>query len=97
MTRLSTDLQDAAARPYFLWDEDTTVAELRSAIEYAEPEEWARLVGKVMREARDADVWHFVTPRAVWERRALLDRYLGRRRAFWNYLLDGWHADGYLA
>jgi len=67
MTRLSTNLSDPAARPYFLWDEDTTVAELRSAIEHAEADEWARLVGKVMREARDTDVWHFVTPRTVWE------------------------------
>lgn len=96
MTRLSTNLRDPAARPYFLWDEDTTVAELRSAIELAEPEEWARLVGKVMREARDPDVWHFVTPHEVWERRAELDRYLGRRRAFWRYLLEAWHRDGFL-
>lgn len=96
MARLSTDLHDPAARPYFLWDEETTVAELRSAIARAEPEEWARLVGKLMREARDTDVWLFVKPRAVWERRALLDRYLGRRRAFWQYLLEGWHRDGYL-
>ena len=96
MRQLSTDLRDPAARPYFLWDEDTTVAELRSAIERADPEEWAQLVGKVMREARDTDVWCFVTPRAVWERRSLLDRYLGRRRAFWLYLLEGWHRDGSL-
>lgn len=96
MARLSTNLHDPHARPYFLWDEETTVAELRSAIERAEPEEWARLVGKMMREARDTDVWLFVTPRAVWERRGSLDRYLGKRRPFWNYLLEGWHRDGYL-
>ena len=97
MTPLSTNLSDQAARPYFLWDEDTTVAELHSAISHAAPEEWARLVGKMMREARDTDVWRFVTPRAVWERRSLLDRYWGRRRAFWYYLLEGWHRDGYLS
>jgi hypothetical protein len=97
MAQLSTNLHDPSARPYFLWDEETTVAELRAAIERAEPEEWARRVGKMMREARDTDVWLFVTPRAVWERRALLDRYLGRRRAFWQYLLEGWHQDGYLS
>jgi hypothetical protein len=96
MAPLSTNLKDPTARPYFLWDEDTTVAELHAAIGRAEPEEWARLVGKMMREARDTDVWCFVTPQAVWERRALLDRYLGRRRAFWQYLLEGWHRDGYL-
>jgi hypothetical protein len=97
MARLSTDLRDPAARPYFLWDEPTTVAQLRSAIEKASPEEWARLVGKVMREARDTDVWHFVSPRAVWERRSLLERYWGRRRAFWQYLLEGWYKDGFLS
>lgn len=97
MARLSTNLEDPTVRPYFLWDEDTTVAQLRSAIEQSEPEEWARLVGKLMREARDTDVWHFVEPRAVWERLTLLDRYLGRRRAFWHYVLDGWHRDGFLS
>jgi hypothetical protein len=98
MTRLSTNLRDPTARPYFLWDEEaTTVAELRAAIAAANPEEWARLVGKVMREARDTDVWHFATPQEVWKRKASLDRYLGRRRAFWHYLLDGWHRDGYLS
>ena len=51
MTRLSTNLRDPSARPYFLWDEDTTVAELRSAIEHAEPAEWARLVGTCARRA----------------------------------------------
>lgn len=96
MTRLSTNLRDPDARPYFLWDEDTTVADFRSALASADADEWARLVGKLMREARDTDVWQFVSPRAVWERRAQLDRYLGRRRAFWQYLLEGWHNDGYL-
>ncbi|MDD9938222.1 MAG: hypothetical protein OXT09_31720 [Myxococcales bacterium] len=83
-------------RPYFLWDEDTTVAGFRSALESADEAEWARLVGKLMREARDTDVWLFVSPQAVWERRSSIDRYLGRRRGFWRYLLEGWHRDGYL-
>ncbi|MEY4577124.1 MAG: hypothetical protein RL701_1827 [Pseudomonadota bacterium] len=96
MTQLSTNLRDPAVRPYFLWDEKTTVAEFRSAIELAQPHEWARLVGKMMREARDTDVWHFVSPREVWRHRAQLDRYLGRRRDFWHYLLDGWNRDGFL-
>lgn len=96
MTRLSTDLSDPTARPYFLWDEETTVGQLRCSIEQADLDEWTRLVGKLMREARDTDVWQFVTPREVWERRDLLERYLGRRRSFWQYLLEGWHRDGFL-
>ena len=56
--------------------------------------EKARLLGKLMREARDEDVWLFTT---VAEVRALLpkvDRYLGRRRAFWRYLLEAWQRHG---
>ena len=33
MRRLTTDLGDDAGRPYFLWDEDVSVAELRQVLE----------------------------------------------------------------
>jgi hypothetical protein len=36
------------------------------ALLHADARERARLVGKLMREARDPDVWQFVTPREVW-------------------------------
>ena len=73
---LSFDMQDPAARPYFLWDErDATV-------------------GKLMREARDEDVWHFTTVAEVRALMPKIDRYLGRRRAFWRYLLDAWERHG---
>ena len=92
---LSFDLRDPDARPYFLWDErDATVASFRRALAEAGEDEKARLLGKLMREARDEDVWQFTT---VAEVRALLpkiDRYLGRRRAFWRYLLEAWRRHG---
>jgi hypothetical protein len=93
---LSTDLTDDDARPYFLWDEQRTVRELREALAAAEPGEWSRLVGKLMREARDEDVWKFVTPEQVWQQLASLEPYLGRRRNFWHYLLEAWSRDGFL-
>jgi hypothetical protein len=96
MARLSTDLRDSSVRPYFLWDEERTVGEFRAALDAAESDEWARLVGKLMREARDADVWLFVSPQRVWERFAAIEPFLGRRRAFWRYLLEGWQRDGLL-
>jgi hypothetical protein len=49
-----------------------------------------------MREARDEDVWKFVTPERVWQCFATIEPHLGRRRAFWRYLLEGWRRDGYL-
>jgi hypothetical protein len=96
MAKLSSDMGDASARPYFLWDEKRTVGEFRASLREADPEEWSRLVGKLMREARDTDVWKFVSPREVWKNWSSLKPFLGRRTAFWNYLFTGWHGDGYL-
>ena len=40
MRRLTTDLGDDAGRPYFLWDEDVSVAELRQVLDG--PDSWER-------------------------------------------------------
>jgi len=58
---LSVELHDPHARPYFLWDEQTTVSAFRDALSRADLDEKARLLGKLMREARDQDVWQFTT------------------------------------
>lgn len=87
---LSTDLSSPEAVPYFLWDEPMTVAELRRRLAEASPPEQERLLGKLLREARDPDVWLFVSlaeVRAAWPR---VSRHLGRRRRFWEFLLDAW-------
>ncbi len=94
---LAVDLSSDDVRPYFLWSEDTTVGQLRARLVAARGGDWARLVGMIMREARDPDVWRFVTPAEVAERYADLRPLLGRRRAFWDYLLEAWRSDGYLA
>jgi hypothetical protein len=91
---LSTDLGDPAAIPYFLWDAPMTVAEFRRQLATAEPPEQNRLLGKLLREARDTDVWKFTTPEEVWRKWPQLERFLGRRRAFWEFLLGRWHKDG---
>jgi len=93
---LTTDLSREDDRPYFLRDEDCSVSEFRRALAGAPPAERHRLIGKLMREARDPDVWRFVTPREVWTDFASIAPYLGRRRPFWVYLLTGWHHDGLL-
>jgi hypothetical protein len=91
---LSTQLDRDDAIPYFLWDQPMTVAELRRRLATASQPEVARLLGKILREARDTDVWKFTTPQnvvALWDE---LSRHLGRRRGFWQYLLERWRADG---
>lgn len=91
---LSSDVDDAQAVPYFLWDEPMTVAEFKQRLETASPAERTRLLSKLLREARDTDVWHFTSPETVWLNWADLSRHLGRRRGFWEFLLDRWHREG---
>ncbi|MDQ1348382.1 MAG: hypothetical protein QG573_1756 [Acidobacteriota bacterium] len=93
---LSTELERPEAIPYFLWDEPMSVAELKQRLVTASPPEKARLLGKILREARDTDVWRFTSVQEVVELWPELTRHLGRRRPFWEFLLDGWRRQGLL-
>jgi hypothetical protein len=97
MRALTMDMSDPNGRPYFFWDEDVSVAELRAALEPGRDEhERLRLLGKLLREARDVDVWRFVTPSDVAAALPALGRRVGRRRRFWEFLVSGWRNDGLL-
>jgi len=94
MARISTDMSDPEAVPYFLWNEETTVSRLREIL--GDPDNRLRPIyaARVMREGRVRDVWSFLTPRDVVALWPQLHQYLGRRRAFWRFLLDTWQASG---
>ncbi|NOU33010.1 MAG: hypothetical protein HOO96_34340 [Polyangiaceae bacterium] len=94
MRPLTVDLREEHLRPYFLWDEDISVGELRKALAGTDGPERDRLLGKMLREARDTDVWTFVAPRDVKEALPRIGRRLGRRAAFWTFLIEGWTSDG---
>lgn len=97
MRPLSTELEDPDARPYFLWDVDVSVEELRKHLHHEDPATRALWIARVMREARYPDVWKFVTLDEVlrlWER---VQIHLGRRRGFWEFLIEGWRKDGLIA
>ena len=98
MRRLTTDMGHSDARPYFLWDEDVSVAELRAILNERDEDDPTRLrlLGKMLREARDLDVWSFVRPLDVARALPKIERRLGRRAAFWHFLIDGWREDGLL-
>jgi hypothetical protein len=91
---LSSDLTDPLAVPYFLWDEPLTVAEFRRRLTTASPAEQILLLAELMREARDTDVWKFTSPEEVWRKWPALSLHLGRRRKFWEFLLDHWQNEG---
>lgn len=94
---MSTDLDDPQAIPYFLWDEPMTVAELRDRLAEASPPERLRLLAKLLREARDTEVWRFVTLPEIVAAWPQLATRLGRRRRFWQFLLDEWRRLGIAA
>lgn len=84
--------------PYFLWwdgvevSEDELLRRLRSP-DAAERALWA---GRVLREAKYGDVWKYLSLEEILRDWQLIRRNLGRRRAFWDSLLDGWRRDGLL-
>ena len=95
-SQLSTDLDSLASIPYFLWDAPMTVAELKQELVSASDDERFRLLGKILREARDTDVWKFTTPREVWQNWDAIKKHLGRRREFWKFLFEFWSDQGLL-
>ncbi len=85
-------LVDASGRPYFLWDVDLTLATFRERLRDADIDVRAYLTGKLMRQAKPDDVFAFVSMAdiaALWPH---LERYLGRSRPFWAWLLGWWKA-----
>jgi hypothetical protein len=94
--RLSLDLADPSAVPYFMWDEPVTVTEIRRRLASAERPERTRLLAKILREARDPDVWRFTSPAEVEAAWPTLAPHLGRRRSFWQFVLTRWKELGLL-
>ena len=94
MRPLTTDMTRRDLRPYFLWDEDVSIGELQQILAGTESPRRDQLLGKMLREARDIDVWQFVRPAEVAG--ALERRRIGRRYAFWSFLIEGWRRHGLL-
>jgi hypothetical protein len=93
----SDDLDDAAAIPYFTWDDPMTVGEIHTRLETASRPERDRLLALILREAKDTDVWRFTSPQEVLDRWEDLEPHLGRKRGFWQVLLQSWKEQGLLA
>ena len=92
---LGTDMKDPEVVPYFTWDAPLSVREIQQRLSVPDAERY-RLLGKILREARDTDVWAFTSPGFIssnWER---LKPHLGRRRAFWEWLLKRLREEGLL-
>ncbi len=94
---LSDDLDDPAAIPYFTWDHPMTVAEIRKRLTAGSEGERHRMLGQILREARDGDVWKFTTPQEVLAAWPHVEKHLGRRKGLWELLFSQWKEQGLLA
>jgi len=91
---LTTNMDEQDAAPYFLWDDPIPIRALHERLRTASEPERVRLIGKVMREANDADVWRFVSLGDVLSLWPKIKAHLGRQRAFWEFLLTEWRRQG---
>jgi hypothetical protein len=92
--RLSIDITDGSAVPYFLWDEPLTIDELRRRLAGDDEDERLRLAAKVMREARFDEAVALLPVADIVARYPRLRRNLGRRLAFWDFLIAEWRSLG---
>lgn len=83
-------------KPWFLWDVDTSDEEFRSRLRHPDPRIRAQWQGVLLREARFPEVWQYVTLDDVLRDWDHIRLHLGRRRQFWDWLLEGWRTDGLL-
>lgn len=83
-------LVDSKCRPYFLWDDEMTLDEFRSRLRDGDVEVRAYLVGKLMWQAKPDDVFQFVRLAEIVELWPKAERYLGRSRPMWQWLVERW-------
>ncbi len=81
---------DAAGRPYFPWDDDMSLVTFRQKLRDPDPEVRAYFLGKLMRQAKPDDVFTFASVDELERSWPQLERYLGKTREFWRWLLDRW-------
>ncbi|MEM1031740.1 MAG: hypothetical protein AAF928_06695 [Myxococcota bacterium] len=80
--------------PSFVWDRRLTKAELRDALVDPSHPEHDALLSLLLREARPDRVWAWTSPEHVAEHLERIAPRLGRRRAFWEWLFEGWRRLG---
>lgn len=81
-------LCDAEGRPYFLWDCNVTLAQLRDHLSSPHDDQRVYWLSKVMRQAKPDDalvIGDITEMRRLWPR---LEGTLGNQRAFWAWYLD---------
>lgn len=80
--------------PYFMWDYRYTVGQIKEMLATGEESKKIWLMAKILRDARYADVWKFITLENFLAYRERLLPRLGRERKFWEFMYTQWLAHG---
>jgi hypothetical protein len=80
--------------PYFNWDAPVANRVVRQALSAGPEEDRLYWMARIMREARYDDVWAYVSLAEVLQRHEAVRPLLGRRRAFWDFLIAAWREQG---
>ncbi|MBX3207914.1 MAG: hypothetical protein KF764_22905 [Labilithrix sp.] len=93
--KLSVDVLDPEAVPYFNWDAPVTNATVRRALVDGTEDDKVFWAARILREARYVDVWKYLSLRRdVLPRWETLRTQLGRQRPFWEFLVHEWRERG---
>ena len=87
-------LVDKRGRPYFLWDVEMTLDDFRRGLASPDLDVRCYLAAKLMRQAKPDDVFQFLELKDIVAWWPGIQRYLGKSRAFWTWLLQRWESQG---
>lgn len=84
--------------PWFLWWDGVQITEdeLREKLRSRDPAERAIWASRIMRDARYQDVWTYLSVSDIVRDWPRIVSNLGRSRALWTSLIEGWRRDGLL-
>ncbi|MEK7727649.1 MAG: hypothetical protein AAB354_04505 [candidate division KSB1 bacterium] len=85
------DISRDDAVPYFMWDYQYTVGQIKAMLANGPESQRLWLIAKIMRDARYRDVWKFISLQDFLAyRERLLKGRLGRKKEFWEFLYSRW-------
>jgi hypothetical protein len=85
--------------PWFLWWDGVRISEeeLREKLRSPDAAVRGAWAGRILREARFDDVWKFLSVAEIVRDWEPISRNLGRERARWTSLFEGWRRDGLIS
>ncbi len=84
--KLSYDIEDDNAVPYYMWDYLLTNKEIKNILSSSDESKKIWLMAKIMRDAKFEDIWKLVDLKNIKKYKIKFKHRLGRRKEIWNFL-----------